>query len=72
MRAVSDAALTAIERARSAFLCACRLDVAVRKPGNVSRASPGHGMQAAMFLASAAARFVTGVVLPVDGGYLIA
>jgi len=25
-----------------------------------------------LFLASAAARFVTGVVLPVDGGYLIA
>jgi len=24
-----------------------------------------------LFLASAAARFVTGVVLPVDGGYLI-
>jgi triphosphoribosyl-dephospho-CoA synthase len=52
---MSDAALVAIERARSAFLCACRLDVAVRKPGNVSHASPGHGMQAAMFLASAAA-----------------
>jgi triphosphoribosyl-dephospho-CoA synthase len=27
--------------------------VAVRKPGNVSRASPGHGMQATMFIASA-------------------
>jgi triphosphoribosyl-dephospho-CoA synthase len=52
---MSDAALAAIERARSAFLCACRLDVTVRKPGNVSQASPGHGMQAAMFLASAAA-----------------
>jgi hypothetical protein len=24
---------------------ACELDVAVRKPGNVSRVSPGHGMQ---------------------------
>ena len=55
MRAMSDAALAAIERARAAFLCACRLDVAVRKPGNVCHASPGHGMQAAMFLASAAA-----------------
>ncbi len=55
MRAVSDAARAAIERARSAFLCACRLDVAVRKPGNVSHASPGHGMEPAMFLASAEA-----------------
>jgi triphosphoribosyl-dephospho-CoA synthase len=40
---------------RAAFLWACRLDVAVRKPGNVSRASAGHGMQAAAFLASAEA-----------------
>jgi triphosphoribosyl-dephospho-CoA synthase len=38
-----------------AFLRACALDVAVRKPGNVSRASPGHGMQAQQFIASAAA-----------------
>jgi triphosphoribosyl-dephospho-CoA synthase len=38
-----------------AFLRACALDVAVRKPGNVSHASPGHGMQAAQFLASARA-----------------
>jgi triphosphoribosyl-dephospho-CoA synthase len=45
--------LTATDRARAAFLSACRLDVAVRKPGNVSIASPGHGMQAAMFVASA-------------------
>lgn len=37
------------------FLAACALDVAVRKPGNVSAASPGHGMDAAMFLASARA-----------------
>lgn len=36
-----------------AFLRACTLDVAVRKPGNVSHASPGHGMQAAQFIASA-------------------
>jgi triphosphoribosyl-dephospho-CoA synthase len=50
---MSDAALAAIARARAAFLCACRLDVTVRKPGNVSHESPGHGMQAAMFLASA-------------------
>lgn len=37
------------------FLHACALDVAVRKPGNVSAASPGHGMDAGMFLASARA-----------------
>jgi triphosphoribosyl-dephospho-CoA synthase len=40
---------------RDAFLCACRLDVEVRKPGNVSVASPGHGMDAAMFIASSEA-----------------
>ena len=44
-----------IDHARACFLRACALDVAVRKPGNVSRASPGHGMQAAMFVASAEA-----------------
>jgi triphosphoribosyl-dephospho-CoA synthase len=37
------------------FLLACELDVAVRKPGNVSRLSPGHGMDAPMFIRSAAA-----------------
>ncbi|MEK8029686.1 triphosphoribosyl-dephospho-CoA synthase [Ideonella sp. DXS29W] len=42
-------------RARRAFLRACALDVGVRKPGNVSLASPGHGMQAEMFLRSAQA-----------------
>lgn len=36
-----------------AFLWACTLDVAVRKPGNVSFAAPGHDMQAEQFLASA-------------------
>lgn len=41
--------------ARAAFVQACELDVAVRKAGNVSDASPGHGMQAALFRASAAA-----------------
>jgi triphosphoribosyl-dephospho-CoA synthase len=41
------------ERARQAFLRACELDVAVRKPGNVSLTSPGHGMTAAQFIASA-------------------
>jgi triphosphoribosyl-dephospho-CoA synthase len=43
------------ERARQAFLRACELDVAVRKPGNVSFVSPGHGMTAAQFMASAQA-----------------
>ena len=40
---------------RQAFLHACALDVQVRKPGNVSAASPGHGMRARDFEASAAA-----------------
>ena len=44
-----------VEHGRQAFLQACRLDVQVRKPGNVSLASPGHGMQAAQFIASAEA-----------------
>ena len=43
------------DRARACFLRACELDVAVRKPGNVSRASPGHRMRAQMFIASAQA-----------------
>ena len=47
--------MTRTEYARACFLRACELDVAVRKPGNVSRESPGHGMQAAMFIASAQA-----------------
>jgi triphosphoribosyl-dephospho-CoA synthase len=46
------AARSAIEQA---FVHACTLDVAVMKPGNVSLQSPGHGMTAAQFLASAAA-----------------
>ncbi len=41
--------------ARACFLRACELDVAVRKPGNVSRASAGHGMQAEQFVDSAQA-----------------
>ncbi|MBK1612319.1 triphosphoribosyl-dephospho-CoA synthase [Rubrivivax gelatinosus] len=40
---------------RDAFVLACTLDVAVRKPGNVSMASAGHRMQAQQFLAAAAA-----------------
>jgi triphosphoribosyl-dephospho-CoA synthase len=48
--------MNAVWRAgREAFLGACECDVAVRKPGNVSDASAGHRMQAAMFRASAAA-----------------
>lgn len=39
----------------AAFLRACALDVAVRKPGNVSEGAPGHRMEAAQFLRSAAA-----------------
>jgi triphosphoribosyl-dephospho-CoA synthase len=41
--------------ARACFLRACELDVVVRKPGNVSVASPGHRMHAEQFIASAAA-----------------
>jgi len=46
---------SALERARACYLDACELDVAVRKPGNVSRLSAGHGMQAELFSASARA-----------------
>lgn len=38
-----------------AFIWACTLDVTVPKPGNVSAASPAHGMTAAQFIASAQA-----------------
>ena len=38
---------------RRAYLWACALDVVVRKPGNVSAASPGHGMHAQQFITSA-------------------
>ena len=37
------------------FRWACGLDVQARKPGNVSLASAGHGMHAALFSASARA-----------------
>ena len=43
------------ERARHAFIEACTLDVLARKPGNVSLASPGHRMHAALFIDSAQA-----------------
>lgn len=49
------AACAALERARASYLDACELDVAVRKPGNVSRLSAGHGMAAELFSASARA-----------------
>lgn len=45
----------AVDLAQRAFLWACELDVAVRKPGNVSLASAGHGMDATLFIASATA-----------------
>jgi triphosphoribosyl-dephospho-CoA synthase len=51
----SDAVASAIARGRSAFRWACRLDVQVRKPGNVSAASPGHRMDPTLFLNSAEA-----------------
>ncbi|MBN3767352.1 triphosphoribosyl-dephospho-CoA synthase [Burkholderia sp. Ac-20365] len=44
-----------LARAPAAFLRACRLDVETPKPGNVSFASAGHGMQAAQFIDSAEA-----------------
>jgi triphosphoribosyl-dephospho-CoA synthase len=40
---------------RDAFLRACELDVLVRKPGNVSIESPGHGMVAQQFIEAARA-----------------
>jgi triphosphoribosyl-dephospho-CoA synthase len=45
--------MPADEIVRAAFIEACRLDVATRKPGNVSIDSAGHGMSAAQFIASA-------------------
>lgn len=41
--------------ARRAYLWACGLDVAVRKPGNVSVGSAGHGMRTKQFIDSAEA-----------------
>lgn len=51
----TNAVETRIADARDAFITACRLDVEVAKPGNVSIASAGHGMVAAQFVASAEA-----------------
>lgn len=42
-----------LSHARSAYLWACALDVAVRKPGNVSVHSAGHDMRARHFVDSA-------------------
>lgn len=53
--ASGDPARALTARARTAFLDACRLDVETTKPGNVSVKSPGHGMEAAQFNASAEA-----------------
>jgi triphosphoribosyl-dephospho-CoA synthase len=53
--AASSSAAVVRARLRQAFVRACAWDVAVRKPGNVSHASPGHRMQARMFLDSAEA-----------------
>lgn len=47
--------VTPAANARDCFLRACELDVTVRKPGNVSVASPGHRMRAEQFIASARA-----------------
>ena len=55
MTDLGPARRAAIEHARACYLDACELDVAVRKPGNVSRGSAGHGMQAGLFSASARA-----------------
>lgn len=52
---VTEMRRRATDRAKGCFLRACELDVAVRKPGNVSRASAGHGMTAESFIASAQA-----------------
>jgi triphosphoribosyl-dephospho-CoA synthase len=49
-----EAVTRAAERFQRAFRLACAWDVALRKPGNVSRPSPGHGMMAQTFLDSAA------------------
>ena len=52
---LTEAGRRATDHARACFVRACELDVEVRKPGNVSYASAGHGMQAETFIASARA-----------------
>jgi len=44
-----------LDRDRAAYLRACELDILVAKPGNVSVASAGHGMEATMFRNAASA-----------------
>ena len=51
----SGASAQARAHAQSAYLWACAMDVAVRKPGNVSLRSAGHDMRARQFLDSARA-----------------
>lgn len=55
MQAADEPLAPVLARASAAFLRACRLDVETPKPGNVSFASAGHGMQAAQFIDSAEA-----------------
>lgn len=55
MTCAAEAPGGSMDRVTASFLRACELDVAVRKPGNVSLVSPGHGMQAAQFTRSAQA-----------------
>jgi len=50
-----SAGAPALDRVRAAYLRACELDVLVSKPGNVSAASAGHGMDAALFVKAASA-----------------
>lgn len=53
------------ERARDAFLAACRAEIAALKPGNVHVHAAGHGMEVTQFLAAAeaAAPFVADLSL---------
>ncbi len=51
----AEAPSQAQSHARRAYLWACAMDVAVRKPGNVSLHSAGHDMRARQFLDSARA-----------------
>jgi len=53
MPAGDHAAAADPEAVHAVLLAACRADVAVFKPGNVSIRSPGHGMQAEDFITSA-------------------
>jgi triphosphoribosyl-dephospho-CoA synthase len=52
---LTDDVESTLAEARAAFLDACELDVAARKPGNVSVASGGYGMDAGLFITAAKA-----------------